>query len=473
MKSSLIKNTGLLVALVLAIFSFQLGTSSSAHALGDADLSINVTGFGSNSGFQVYVCSNGATNVSEFELSFSFTNVSLARIGLFPAGTTATTKGSFDSNSGVWNGLLESGQCVNLVAETSPTAAIGQTVDITYSIVSSVLEDTSPNVDPNTGNDSSTASYTIESEPELVLETRLLTTGEITASSVVTYEAKIKNLGPGSFSYANFFILAFVMPDGSTLDEVVDVNTNDSLELLGCNNLGSITNLGFTALASITGDVIACNLDISGSGQLPSGTEYPFQFNITAGAAFANGDAEVISIVEGNDRDTVRLFLNLAFNENPIQQANNNFQFLSYDPNALRVTIARCPGQGATTSNGTGCFNVSFNKDPYAPSFTAADINLGPGESVSEFTQLDSRTWRVVVTGIKPGSTFALTLKANSVLDYSAVLNDVQVLGENTIRFDVLPETGQNTDLMTPILLLLLGFGLIKITQKRASIPTK
>lgn len=459
---------------LLAVLTMQFGMISVVHAAGEADLNIWITT--QVGGYQIGVCNDGPTSVKEFTLDTNLTNLSRVREGVFPAGTSAQTQGSYDSNSGVWTGLVQDTECVNLVAETTTTGDIGQAAEIEATILSSVLEDDTPNTNLNTGNDTATSSYTIVLEPDIVLETRLSSVdpvGDITPTSVITYDAKIKNVGPGTFTHNGFLIIAFVIPDGASLDSVTDSNTSDNMDLGTCTNIGPISGLGFSALAGLGGDSIFCDLPVTGSGELPVNSEYLFEFKVTAGNDFANGDAEVVAIVEGNDRDTVKLFLNLAFNENPLSFDNDNFQYLAYDPNALRVTVSRCPGQGETTTNGTGCFILSFNKKPYAPEFTADDIVLTAGQQVDEFTQLSDTTWRIVVSGIKQGTTFTLTLKENSVQDYSAVLNDVKVLGENTIRFENdLPETGKHVDWITPLVLIGLGFILIKSRkiQKRPDI---
>ena len=63
-----------------------------------------------------------------------------------------------------------------------------------------------------------------------------------------------------------------------------------------------------------------------------------------------------------------------------------------------------------------------------------------------------------------PNSTFKIEIIEGRIKDLSAVLNGTQVLGINTVRFesDTLPATGKHVDWITPILLLLAGFTLLK-----------
>src|SRR5690606_9524818 len=110
-------------------------------------------------------------------------------------------------------------------------------------------------------------------------------------------------------------------------------------------------------------------------------------------------------------------------------------------PSDLQMIVNRCPGQGETTSDGTGCFRVSFNKVIWGPSFDEDDLILDGGGSISSFTQIDNNLWEVQVSGILPGATLTLLLGADSVQDYSAVLNSTAVLGVNTIRYELAPSS--------------------------------
>ena len=109
---------------------------------------------------------------------------------------------------------------------------------------------------------------------------------------------------------------------------------------------------------------------------------------------------------------------------------------------------------------------------------------LTGGGTVSGFTQDSPTRWTVHITGMTPNGTLALTLGAASVQDYSAIDNDVHVLGENTVRYAVdtpaaaaagtttangtLAKTGFDSEtLYSSLFMLILGLGLTIVSKKK------
>ena len=263
----------------------------------------------------------------------------------------------------------------------------------------------------------------------------------ITPTTVASYQIDVENVGEGIYHHdTGFFIFVFILPPDSTFNNVEDLNTDDALLVDGnnCQSPGKVgdLNLGAGVAGFYDRNIVLCQLSVSGDQTLPAdNTKYPFKVNFVAGDSLASGTADVISLVEGNDIDTLNLMKVLATGGNPVTSGSDNVRYLTYDPSALQANVDRCAGQGETTKDGTGCFTLTFNKTIYADSFGIDDIDLGGVGTVDSLTYVSGDTWEVRVSGIQPGQVLALNLKLNQIQDYSAKQNSTAVLGINTIRF--------------------------------------
>jgi LPXTG-motif cell wall-anchored protein len=281
----------------------------------------------------------------------------------------------------------------------------------------------------------------------------------------------------------NFFILVFILPPDATFSSFEDAELGDAIYLdenSYCDSPGTVEQVGLGSGLSAYYDrtIFICNLSVSGDGTLPADdTIYPFQVNLVAGESLAAGSADVIALIEGNDVDTITLMKTMNQGDDPLSIGSNNVAYLNYDPTELTATVNRCSGQGETTTDGTGCFTITFNKLIYVPSFTTDDFDLGGVGNVSGFNQLDDFTWRVNVSGILPGQQLTLNLRLNEIQDYSAQQNETQVLGINTIRFEAagsaaagtLPATGNNTSTsVLAVAMILLGVGITFASRRKA-----
>lgn len=471
-----------LLTIAVSVLGFQFGTLTAAHADTDADLRINAVSSFTNGGVMSDVCNDGPSSVTQFVLSYDFTNYERETTFTTPFGNAPTDLGFIDPDTLTWNGIMDSGQCVSLASLGEPTGSVGSTVEATVHIVSSVLSDSSVNVDPNLGNNDATMDpTTVELQPDLTLSTRLATTGEITPTSHLVYEATVENTGEGSYVDNGFFMIAFLVPENATFEDITDADANDPVSPAGaCQSPGTLASLGFSALSQYSGLVEVCPLQTT--DDIAPGDSFKLNFNIIAGDDFAAGNAEVVGIMEGNDRDTLRLLKSVSLGEDPFLQGNDNIVHLAYDPSELSVNVDRCPGQGETTTDGTGCFRITFSKLIYIPSFTAADIDLGGNGEVDSLTRLDSFTWELRVKNIPLNATVHMLLNLNGIQDLSAVQNTTQVLGINTIRYEstsgsasgstsangTLAQTGmRKPDFATPAVLLLLGMVLLGFAKRR------
>ncbi len=503
-----------MLIVALCVLGIQLGSVTAAHADTDADLRISVSTSMANTAIQVSVCNYGPSDVTQFVLDVDTTNFDVyeARNAAFgsnsPRPENGGDRGTFDIGTMTWNGYLEyeAGdndtyfeRCIYIGFAGHSTGDVGTPVTITASIVSSELSDTSVNVDPVSENDSANAEpFTAHLDPDISVDTRLKTSGEITASSNVAFEVKLTNVGEGVYYDDGYAMLAFIIPDGATLNSVTDADGSDALSIIDgdpdadpgkvCASPGRVedlvANLGMASLAGYSGLVVVCMFEIS--EEWVPGTSYKIDINITAGATFAAGTAEVVGFFEGNDQDTLGLQLLLIDESDIFAAGNNNIIHLAYDPESLQATSNRCPGQGETTSDGTGCFRITFNKKIYVESFDEGDIDLGGKGIISGFDQIDDYTWEIHVAQIPLNETVTFLLDLDGLIqDYSAVIITTQVLGVNTIRYEVastqpgstsgstsatgtLSATGMHKpDFTTPALLIGLGIAMVAWSSRR------
>jgi len=398
----------------------------------------------------------------------------------------------FDANTLTWDGELAGGECVSLGLSGNETGGIGDEVTSTVSIVSATQVNDTVNSDTNPGNEQVTpAPYTIVGLPDIKAESYIVTTGSIAAVTEVECQIDVSNTGAGTYFDNDFNIFAFTLPEGASFTGVTDLDPSDGIDADNDNCfpagvLGDTINL--PGLGSYTGrTVIVCQLGIVG-GSIPIGdTVYPFRIKVVAGVAMAAGTADVFGIFEGNDPGTFELFSAIATGQNLEEtienNPNDNIFRLTYDPSSLQATVARCAGQGAIATDCAGCFTITFNKKIVASSFGDDDVNLGGNGTVDSLTQLDDTTWELRVKNITPGATLEFLLCLNQIQDYSAQQNSTQVLGINTIRYEVagtsdansasgtLAATGSNgTTSLFAAGLLLVGLAMAFASRKKVSV---
>lgn len=473
---------------------FQFGAVGTAHAAdAPSDLTAVVSVIMHNQMFADVVCNSGPSDVKSFTTSMSNTNYEVDFTMSLPSQfgiATAFDTGSFDENTNVWTGLMEPGQCVMLGTGGTITGDVGETIVHDFTITQSVLGDDTV-VGADDGNSANNTVHNVSSPivpaSDIVISTRLKTSGDIQSGSTVNYEVTMTNEGVGDYFQDGAtqmpLGLYFIMPPGSTLGTITDQEPGDNISVTTCGTNGPSSNLGPGA-APYPGIIAGCNFSLS--GVVAPGQSYSFNVSLTAGANFASGSTGVWAIADADEPD-VMLFQVLALVTNDMFANNsNNIKNLVYDNSTLQATVVRCPGQAETTTSGSGCFRVSFNKDIPVGEFDAGDINLDGKGTISSFTQIGDNLWEVNVSGIAQGATLSLVLNADSIRDFSYVANQVQVLGENTIRFAVatptiqatgaaagnattgtLPATGAESNLPSVLVLLILGFALLATSKIR------
>ena len=514
----------LVLVALCAVFVMQLGVVSTAHAGDPGDLALTAARSFDDQALLYQVCNNGTEPIKSITFDIDVTNAELgdSMVNYIYGGVEAGL-GSFDDDTLTWTGLLQpfreevpedpdddkQRECISFITSLTITGDLGDEVTSTVSIVSSIQEDDTVHVDTDTNNDTVVVDpFTIAPLADLIAEARLVTTGEIQASDVVEYQIDLFNRGPGVYKQGGVFLYSFILPPDSTVDlgsAITDLDEDDAIDVgEACFSPGVIGDGGPTIPGSTDFDgrvIVVCMLEMN-VPSIPAGeTRYPFSIKITAGASLASGVGDILGVLQANDFGTLKVVeLNAAIIVDGVTDLSldglenagaDKIFWLEYDPNDLVVTINPCPGQGEVTTNGNACFRVSFSKLIYGPSFTVDDIDLGGVGSISSFTQINDFTWEVNVSGMTPGQTLTLLLGADSVQDYSAVLNNVNVLGINTVRYELpsdpsdnanngtnqttangtLARTGSNLDnLWLALSILCIGAVLNSFTKKRALI---
>lgn len=429
--------------IALLTFTLQLSyTATSFGAGGTNDIKV-VNSWGGYLGRAhiTDVCNDGDEEISNFNITMTLSNFDVAKVLLLKPGQNAVANvGTINASTGLWTGSLLGGKCVTVAFVGEPTGLDGDPMIPSYHLSEGILAGGAANNDPDLSNNDILNGFeqaTVVNVPDLKIDQRVLTSGAIDVGDNIDYEMTVSNIGLGASFDTSAIVLVFVVPTEVNfvgVDELAGPNNApNSLELINCVDGGPTSNVG-PGLAGYAGSIRICFLDPR--GDFMPGESGKFKFRMQAAQGFGAG-TKVVSLVSGDDADSLQQQVDIADGLDPLTNAQtNNSTDLIYDPTELTVTLSRCAGQGATTTTGNGCFNVTFNKDIYATSFTQNVLVLTGGGSVSGFTQIDARTWRVDVTGITPGSTLTLTLLPDTVQDNSAVKNGVQVLGENTIRYE-------------------------------------
>jgi len=460
------------------------------------DLSIGVASVAGDRAFAALVCNNGTDDVIEISFDINSTNYDIGTgVALPPgfAGSNAPSSGNFDTNTQVWTGTLMGSdsalaatpdplptpQCVAIGFVGDVTGPVGQTITFTAEILSSTLGDSTPNVDPNDTNDvASMTTPPIALDPNLVLETRLLTSGEITNGTPVSYELTIKNTGAGQFvnDGGNPMGVYFILPEGTTFVDVTDEDLTDNLTVSTCGSQGNVGSgpQRLPAFAGYDAELAGCQV-IPTSGFVPAGASYKLKFNMIANGPFSTGDTEVIAILVANDKDSILLQLAMFTpSTDPFNIDNDNFVYLGFDGSELRATVARCAGIGDVVTSNTACFTMSFNKTIFADSLDPTDLVVTNGE-IDSLTRVGNNLWEIRLKNLTPNQVVSITVSpTNDILDYSAVIAATQVLGINTVRYEVaadaaatraqgsLPDTGFDLQVLVSALLLI-GSGLVML----------
>ena len=409
------------IALVaLMAIGIQVATLSAANAATNTDLSIDGRRTFANHAIDIDVCNEGSTAVKEIVLDIDSTNFVFNDSFFNVPETNASNRGSYDVDTSTWTGLLDAGQCFKLIISGNETASLGDSVTTSISIASSIH-----NVDDAINNDTDNSNDPITFDP---------------------YTISLSNIGQGTYINTNSFQYIFVLPEGSAFVSIADNDPGDLLNASSgnCFNYGRMNiEVPIPGADYFTGrQIVICSLSLSSGTELPADDSiYSFNVIITAGTGLASGTADVMGLFQGNDTGTMK-YQNTVMNGIQLidtfdSDPNDNIAFLSYDPSALNATASLCPGQSEISTDGTGCFRISFNKDIFEPSFDVTDIEVSGSGIVDTLIKVSDNLWEVRVKNIELNKTATISLLLGGIVDYNAVQSDTQVLGINAIRYAV------------------------------------
>lgn len=428
-----------LSAIILVVTFAAMSIAISTSAFGDPgtnDLELSSPSISfSGQVVQFKVCNLGSETITNIQYDYNITNVSPKGWLVTAVPSLPSIVGNIDIPTSHWTGSLVSGACISYAVLNDITGNIGDSIAGTISIVSSTIDGGSTNIDDINGNDSVVEGpFTVVAASDLAATTFLTTPGPIHNGDALSYEIDLTNVGVGADPVNSQVIIAFVIPTQATFQSLNYVSgTQSATPLQPCEG-GPTSDFG-SGLAQRGGYLTFCGFNWDDAFE--PGEIAKFVVTMQANQDFESNGVNVVGAVSGADADSMYMNVDMSKGEDPFLRTMNNFFNLTYNSDALQVTINRCEGQSDITIDGTGCFNVEFSKKILASSFLEGDLVLTGGGTVTGFTQISDTIWRVDVAGIEPGSTLALTLGIDSVQDYNAINNDVHVLGENTIRFAI------------------------------------
>ena len=418
---------------------------------------------------QLVIDNDGPDSVTSVTIDNQFTNLQFSSSSL--GCSTATDSGSFDYNTGVWTGQIDTGQLTCFDLLFTVTGSSGQNVDLQSSIISSVVLGGAENIDPNTSNDTVTDSLSIQEADDMSISSRIVTDTPITTGNTASYEITMSNIGQGRVPVNDDAIYLYVLlPEQASYTSFSDPNAGDGMSLDSCSIAGTGEDMGYTGNQ---GDFVLCPLSTA-DNIFDAGDSFSMTINMTADSDFVSGSSFMGAMImtpafefDNDDYDELNAQLGLG---TPFLDIDiNNITKITYDTSPLSSTINRCSGQPNPTNTDDACFDVTFNKPIYGASFTVNDLIMYGG-NVYEFTQQSSTSWKVRVNGLPIGQTFSLSLASGSVTDLSAVQFSGQVLGDNTILYSgsaasvglknasELAKTGIFVAIATPVgLFLILG----------------
>jgi len=160
-----------------------------------------------------------------------------------------------------------------------------------------------------------------------------------------------------------------------------------------------------------------------------------------------SGSGDVIVSIAGNTMQDP------AGNDNAASTSIDNT--VTYDINALTVTVEQASGQSDPTNVGPILFTVTFNKPINTSTFTAADVVLSasttPGPlsaSITEIAPNDGTTFQVSVSGMSGNGDVIVSIAANTVQDLASNNNASSTSTDNTVTFDNINPIVASTDLL-------------------------
>lgn len=143
----------------------------------------------------------------------------------------------------------------------------------------------------------------------------------------------------------------------------------------------------------------------------------------------ANGETVVATIPSGVAKD-------LAGNLNTASTSTDNS--VTVDLSKPTVTINQASAQTDPTNVDSATFDVVFS-EPVTGLGASSFALSGTSGSVTTLTQVNTTTWRVIVTGMTSGDTASVALSAGVVTDVAGNSNTASTSTDNSVTYDSTP----------------------------------
>jgi hypothetical protein len=322
--------------------------------------------------------------------------------------STATTPGTYDSLTGLWQGALDMNQELYLQVTCTTTGSVGQNIDIAADVdTGTVINPSVPNVDPDMANNTATASVPISATSDDSIIGTLQTTGPILNGTSFVVRQTISNLGAGPSSAAGGLSVIFVLPPNVSFNSVTDINISDNYDLVGCSVIpGASSAQGYPD----SSDAVMCTVT-STTNELSPGDSFSIDFNLQANADLIPGVSRFDSFIvdfggSSTDPDSGVVSNGLGTGTgysltNP--PVNNNVSVVTYTLDPLTATITPCVGQSNPTTINDACFTLQFNKPINESTLELSDLVSSNG-TIYSLIKLDSTTWELRVKDMNPGA---------------------------------------------------------------------
>ena len=381
----------------------------------ESDLRINIVDTpspyaqpGSTVTYGVRVANNGTGSVDSFVVDINQTNCTTTNVVVVNGSSTATTPGTYDSLTGLWQGALDMNQELYLQVTCTTTGSVGQNIDIAADVdTGTVINPSVPNVDPDMANNTATASVPISAISDDSIVGTLQTTGPILNGTNFIVRQTISNLGAGPSSAAGGLSVIFVLPPNVSFNSVTDINISDNYDLVGCSVIpGASSTQGYPD----SSDAVMCTVT-STTNELSPGDSFSIDFNLQANADLIPGVSRFDSFIvdfggSSTDPDSGVVSNGLGTGTgysltNP--PVNNNVSVVTYTLDPLTATITPCAGQANPTTINDACFTLQFNKPINESTLELSDLVSSNG-TIYSLIKLDSTTWELRVKDMNPGA---------------------------------------------------------------------
>ena len=111
----------------ILVLGLQFGTLEVSYAATNTDLRLDANRGFANQAIELDICNEGSTAVKQIALDVESTNFEYNDYFFDNIDSDASNLGSYNMQTMTWTGLLDAGECVNLVLIGNETGNLGET----------------------------------------------------------------------------------------------------------------------------------------------------------------------------------------------------------------------------------------------------------------------------------------------------------------------------------------------------------